>query len=90
MMSSEARGRYGLPSINPSDSSQRSAAAIEATGEPPQVITSVVLHALQDKQPRARYFAGRARVIPAWLLKFLSISLPDCILDRYLRVPPKI
>lgn len=90
VLSPEQRNRYGLPSVNLNDSTERKVAAIEATGEPPRVVTTAVLHALQDRQPRARYFAGKARVIPSWLLKFLSIILPDSLLDKYIRVPPKI
>ena len=91
----DARIRYGYSTISTSASSSSSssstsrAASIEATGDPPQLVTAAVLHALQSSQPQARYYAGRARVIPGWFLKMLSVLVPDSLLDRYLRVPPK-
>lgn len=50
----------------------------------PEIILSVILHALGSPRPRHRYRVGRVRGNPVWLICWIFDILPTWIQDRFL------
>lgn len=46
----------------------------------PDVVAKQLIHALESKRPKARYYSG----LPAKFMAMLRRLLPDCLLDRFI------
>lgn len=50
-------------------------------GDPPEVVSEAILHAIMSPQPNTHYAVGRVGKTPAWVVKLLCWALPVPVVD---------